>query len=168
MRHWTKALMLAAVLGLASWTASAQEASESPLMTNLAVEKVEIDEESEEEVLTPAPTASPGDLLQYTGRYTNVSDAPLNGLVVNGSIPVNTVFSEEGTSASVAAVFEVLVSGEDDWQSLPAFKTVTSEDGTETRVPAEPADFREIRWRLAGPLEPEETVVTVYRVHVAQ
>lgn len=165
MRHWIKAA-LAVGLAFLPGIAAAQE-STGPLSASLAVERVEIDQETNKEVMKPADTASPGDLLQYTARYTNVSEEPLSGLVVNGPVPANTVFLKEGLAISQEASLEVLIAGE-PWQGVPAFKTVTLEDGTKKRVPAEPADYREIRWRLADPLAPKATLVAIYRVRVKE
>jgi hypothetical protein len=61
----------------------------------------------------------------------------------------------------------VLVEGE-PWQSLPAFKMITMQDGSKMRVPATADDYRQIRWRLNEALVPEATLVTVYRVRVSE
>jgi uncharacterized repeat protein (TIGR01451 family) len=167
MKHWIKSTFL--VVGLAFWVsgAVAQDEPEGPLVAALAVERIDIDGETQEEALVAADVASPGDLLQYTGRYTNISEEALTGLVINGPIPTNTVFEEDGLSVSQKADFEVLVEGE-PWQSLPAFKMITMQDGSKMRVPATADDYRQIRWRLNEALVPEATLVTVYRVRVSE
>jgi len=167
MKHWIRSAFLTASLAFWISGAAAQDDPEGPLVAELSVERVEVDEESKEETLIAAEAASPGDLLQYTGRYTNTSEEPLAGLVINGPIPANTIFEEGGLSVSQEADLEVLIEGE-AWQGLPASKTVTMQDGSKKRVPATPADYRQIRWRLTDVLAPEATLVTVYRVRVEQ
>ncbi|WP_457813422.1 hypothetical protein [Sinorhizobium meliloti] len=49
---------------------------------------------------------------------------------------------------------------------MPAYKTVTLEDGTKSRVEAEASDYRQIRWRVSEALPPGATLVTTYRVQV--
>jgi len=169
MRYWIRAALVAAGAILSAGTAFAQDASpsEGPLSAKLVVQRVVLDEESKKETLVTAESASPGDVLQYTGTYKNVSDQPLAGLVVRGPIPSNTVFSEGGLSISAKASLEVLIEGE-PWQALPAYKTVRQLDGTEERVPAKPTDYKEVRWKVSEALDPQESLVTVYRVRVSQ
>jgi len=169
MRYWIKAALFAAGLAFSAGMAFAQDAapSEGPLAAKLTVERVVFDEESKKETLVAAETAAPGDLLQYKGTYTNISEVPLAGLVVKGPIPSNTVFSEGGLSVSAKATLEVLIEGE-PWQTLPAYKTVKQPDGKEERVVASPSDYKELRWKIWEALEPKETLVTIYRVKVEQ
>jgi len=113
MRYWIKAALFAAGLAFSAGMAFAQDAapSEGPLAAKLTVERVVFDEESKKETLVAAETAAPGDLLQYKGTYTNISEVPLAGLLVKGPIPSNTVFSEGGLSVSAKATLEVLIEG---------------------------------------------------------
>lgn len=164
--RWIKIILFAAGLTTLSCLASAQDnPTEGPLTAKLAVASVVIDPATNKEVLKPAGTAAPGDTLQYTSSYSNVSGQPLSGLIVNGQIPPNTTFLPSGLSISQDATLEVLIDGE-SWQELPAYKTVTREDGTTERVKATEADYKQIRWQLAGPLEAGESLVTTYRVQV--
>ncbi|WP_011580857.1 MULTISPECIES: hypothetical protein [Chelativorans] len=167
MKHWIRAFFIAAGFAIAPFSAVAQEASQSPIEAKLVVQRVEFDAETKKEMLISAKTASPGDVLQYTGTYTNLSDTPLAGLVINGPIPDNTIFTTDALKVLDDATFEVLVPGE-PWQTLPARKTIKKPDGTEVRVPAGPEDYKEIRWKLSDPLAPEETLTTVYRVKVSR
>jgi uncharacterized repeat protein (TIGR01451 family) len=165
VRHWIISSLLAAGLSLASWNVLAQEQA-APLSASLAAQSVETGEDGKE-TFSSADAAAPGDLLQYTGRYSNVSKEPLSGLIINGPIPANTSFIDAGLAVSQKAAFEVLIEGE-SWQSVPAYKTVVLADGTKSRVVAEASDYRQIRWRLAEALAPGATLVTVYRVQVGQ
>lgn len=165
VRFWFVSACFAVALALAPWGASAQDQKPAgPLSASLAVQSVEV-EEGGKETLSSAEAAAPGDLLQYTGRYSNVSPEPLPGLVINGPIPANTSFVKAGLAVSHKAAFEVLIDGE-PWQGLPAYKTVSLPDGTQNRVEAEASDYRQVRWRLADALAPGATLVTVYRVQV--
>nr|WP_274868110.1 hypothetical protein [Sinorhizobium meliloti] len=165
MRHSITSSIFAAGLMLLSWSAAAQDQKPaSPLSANLGVQSVEIGEGGKE-TFSPAEAAAPGDLLQYTGRYENVAKEPLSGLVIIGPIPSNTSFVDAGRAVSLKAAFEVLIDGE-SWQGVPAYKTVTLEDGTKSRVEAEASDYRQIRWRVSEALPPGATLVTTYRVQV--
>ncbi|PST27363.1 hypothetical protein C7U60_02435 [Mesorhizobium plurifarium] len=159
--------LAAAWVAFASSFAAAQEQKPaSPLAASLSVQSVAVDEGGKES-FSPAKSAAPGDLLQYTGRYGNMSKEPLSGLVINGPIPANTFFVDAGRAVSHKAAFEVLIEGE-PWQVLPAYKTDILEDGTKSRVEAQASDYRQIRWRLSEALAPGATLVTTYRVRVEQ
>jgi uncharacterized repeat protein (TIGR01451 family) len=181
MKHLMTPLILAITLLLSPMTALAQEseatapateeaseAVESPLSAVLVAQRVELTEGEDGamvETLVEAATAAPGDVLQYTGTYTNMSDTPMVGLIVNGPVPSGTGYVGGSQSASVDAVFEVLIEGE-EWQELPAYKTITDENGAEQRVEANPSDYQQVRWRLNEALAPEASAQTSYRVAV--
>lgn len=144
------------------------EAAESPITAVLSAYRIEMTTDADGnrvESRVEAATASPGDILEYTATYTNVSEAPMVGLIVNGPVPSGTEYLEESQMVTVAAVFEVLIEGE-EWQELPAYKTVTDEAGVETRVEADASDYQQLRWRLEEGLEPDTAVETIYRVQV--
>lgn len=168
--RWIAPGIIAVAMVLLPLAAQAQDQDQAqtqtgPLEATLMVEAVTVDQESGEETLVQAASAGPGTVLQYTGLYSNVSDDPLTGIIVRGPVPENTTFIPENLSASEPSEFEVLVEGE-PWQTLPAYKTVTKEDGTTERVEALPSDYMEIRWRLTEPLEPDVTLTTIYRVRI--
>lgn len=145
--------------------AHAQE-GDNPLAAKLTVTKV-VNAGTEDEAAVDAKTAGPGDILEYNGSYSNVSEEPLEGIMIEGPIPDGTGYVPDATEASLAATFQVLVEGE-DWQELPAYKTIVLEDGTEERVEAGPSDYVQIRWALEEPLAPSTTFTTQYRVRVSQ
>lgn len=118
-----------------------------------------------QEELVSASTASPGDVLQYNTTYTNVSDIDLIGLTANGQIPPGTSYLDRSANVNSDAIFEVLIEDE-EWQELPAYKTIVTEEGEEVRVEASAVDYTQIRWRLSEALEPEQTVRATYRVQV--
>ena len=118
-----------------------------------------------QEELVSASTASPGDVLQYNTIYTNVSDSDLIGLTANGQIPFGTSYLESSAIITSDAIFEVLVEAE-EWQELPAYKTIITEEGNEVRVEASAEDYSQIRWLISNALEPEQTVRATYRVQV--
>jgi hypothetical protein len=118
-----------------------------------------------QEELVSASTASPGDVLQYNTIYTTVSDSDLIGLTANGQIPFGTSYLESSAIITSDAIFEVLVEAE-EWQELPAYKTIITEEGNEVRVEASAEDYSQIRWLISNALEPEQTVRATYRVQV--
>lgn len=172
--------ILSLVLAFLPWSLMAQEgdapaeaieteqAEDAPLTAVLSANLVELvaDEDGNMvETLVIADTAVPGDIIQYTGTYENTSQEPLIGLIINGPIPSGTRYLGGSQSASVDAVFEVLIEGE-DWQELPAYRTITDENGEEQQIEATAADFLQLRWRLGEPLEPDTSAISVYRVTV--
>ena len=118
-----------------------------------------------QEELVSASTASPGDVLQYNTIYTNVSDIDLIGLTANGQIPMGTSYMESSAIITSDAIFEVLIEAE-EWQELPAYKTIITAEGNEVRVEASAEDYTQIRWRISNALEPGQTVRATYRVQV--
>lgn len=113
--------------------------------------------------LVAATRGEPGDVILYRTTYTNVSDASLVGLVANAPIPAGTTYLGDTASISVDAIFEVLIEDE-DWQELPAFKTIVDDAGEEQRVEAGPADYTQLRWRVTDSLESEGSIGAEYRV----
>jgi uncharacterized repeat protein (TIGR01451 family) len=147
--------------------APAEEAP-APLTATLSAQIVEFVTDADGnlvERLTDGTVAVPGDIIQYTAVYENISEAPLIGLIVNGPVPASTGYLGGSESINVDATFEVLIEGE-EWQGLPAFKTVVDETGEAQRVEATPADYLQVRWRLDGALDPETAVTAIYRVAV--
>lgn len=177
MKHifTTTALAMALLITpAASWSQESQtaeqpaETSESPLTAVLEAVRVDLVQAADGtmvEKLVPADTVLPGNILEYTGSYTNISASSLIGLIVNGPIPASTNYVEGTQSVSIGAVFEVLIEGE-DWQEIPAYKTVTDENGQPQKVEASASDYAQLRWRLTEPLDPEGVAKTTYRVIV--
>lgn len=142
--------------------------AESPITGTLEGFRVEFttaEDGSLRETLVVANSASPGDVLEYRGRYSNVSDSDLIGLIVNGPVPNGTTYIDGSQSINATATFEVQIQDE-PWQELPAYKTIVNADGEEIRVEAGPSDYQQLRWRLEGSLEPETTAEMRYRVRV--
>lgn len=149
-------------------TEQSPAAVESPVEAMLEAFLVQVtqkDDGARVETLVPAATAVPGDIIEYQATYTNVSANALIGLVSNGPIPTSTTYVDASATITQEAVFEVLIKDE-DWQALPAFKSVTDENGKVVRVEASAADYTELRWRISGTLEPEQKLVARYRVKV--
>ena len=189
MKHILPSLILSLGLVLVPLSATAQDATEaeppatsetstaeeqataeaeSPitaLLEAFIVNLVEDGDGNMVEELVVATRAEPGDTILYRTTYTNVSDASLAGLVANAPIPAGTTYLADTASISAEAVFEVLIENE-DWQELPAFKTIVDENGEEQRVEAGPADYIQLRWRVTEALEPEGSIGTDYRVTI--
>lgn len=117
------------------------------------------------ENLVPADVATPGDVIEYVVTYENVSESDVVGVIFNAPIPANTTYIDGSAAVSAEAAFEVLITDE-DWQSLPAYKTVVDESGNETRVEATASDYIELRWRINTNMAPETSIRTSYRVSI--
>ncbi|MBI1385768.1 MAG: DUF11 domain-containing protein [Rhizobiales bacterium] len=140
--------------------------ADSPVESSLEAFLVEVSSEGTEQ-FGPARNVDPGDVIEYRIAHHNTSAGSLSGFIVAGPIPAGTTFVAGSATGAPGDVFEVLVDGE-DWQALPAFKTVRNEDGTERRVEALPEDYRSIRWRLAEPLAEGASTANAYRVQVSE
>lgn len=164
--------LVSAQESLSSEPAPTEESSvaetESPVQAILEAFLVQVtkkDDGSTVETLVVATTAAPGDVIEYKATYTNVSENALTGLVANGPIPASTTYVDKSANITEGAVFEVLIPDE-EWQELPAYKSVTDENGKVVRVEATSADYTALRWRISGALDPEKQIVAKYRVKV--
>lgn len=114
-----------------------------------------------------AERVTPGGIIEYRITYSNGTDGPLNDFIVNGDVPLNTTFLEEGGNTSLPAELQVKVA-DLGWTSLPAFREVKSEDGTIQKIKISTSEIQGVRWNILEPVLPKSKVQITYRVKVDQ
>lgn len=89
--------------------------------------------------LASSDEAHPGDAVEFTLRFDNVGDAPMNDVVIVDNLTTRLEYVEGSANASVDAAFS------------------TQRNGAGSLV---------LKWRLAEPLEPGEGGVLTFRTRV--
>ena len=118
--------------------------------------------EKGKEVLVPATSAKPGDLIEYQARYTNGTGAPVRSL--SPSLPVPEAMIYVGNTARPRG-FQASVDGK-KFGSAPLRRTVKGADG-KSKIEFIPlSQYRVLRWNL-GTLAPgaSKTVSARMRLH---
>ncbi len=115
------------------------------------------------ETTGPATSAKPGDVLEYTARYSNRGNAQAEALTPTMPIPVGTEYVPAGTSpkptqASLDAI---------TYAPIPLRRKVSAADGATREVDVPLSEYRALRWTV-GTLAPGSEVVVRARVRVAQ
>ena len=147
------------------------QAEENPIVMQLAVEKkvVELDAQGEPvtqwQVLSGEQTqVQPGDVLRYWLDIQNISDRPVEDLVIAQPIPANTVFVLNSVVADEAVAVTYSIDGGSQFVAEPMIE-VTLADGSVEMQPA-PADaYTHISWDF-GDAEPETELTANYQVEV--
>lgn len=145
--------------------ASAQGASGKvePLTTTVTLNRVTTVTENGKAVerLVDAAQTSPGDLLQYTVKYTSNLET-INNIQSPMAIPASTTFVSQKCNTAATALFTldkqvldknslVTNTGTMKYAALPLKKTVTVKvNGADVKkvVDATPADYTALRWSL--------------------
>lgn len=113
----------------------------------------------------------PGEMIEYTLRHENTSDAPLAGLVIRAPVPVGVTLKPAAEFSSIPARFEVQaeLDPEQDgleWAALPAMRRVADAQGALVEEPLPNNAIVAVRWTLDAPLAAGETALNGYRVQV--
>ncbi len=139
-------------------------ADDAPLKAELEARTIIVDETGTEQ-FAPAESVTPGSLIEYTMRYENVSDADLEGFIINGEIPSMTEFVAESEKTNGQALFEVHV--EDiGWSEIPVTRYLPDDTGVLRAVIVAPEEYNGLRWRLREPLRSGQIIEAHYRVKV--
>lgn len=158
--HYSAILLFAAALFLSA-TGRLSAAQKSDLEISLVTQRVEFS--AGKTVLTPDPavSASPGEVIQYTASYRNLSSKSLSQLAPTLPIPVGTEYVAD--SAAPAAT-EGSLDGK-SFERLPIRRPQKLADGSEIYVVMPNRCIRALRWS-AGDLPAAGTFIASARVRV--
>lgn len=156
-RLWTTATAL--LLALATTVAHAQVKLEN------TIKKVEtfVNEDGEvQRRLVDANSVVPGDELQYTVRFTNGGQLPVDAgtIVITDAIPAHTEYLD-GTAFGAGTEIWFSVDGEEFAQ---AEDLLIVQDGVQ--MPAAAKDYRSIRWTFGPALEPGDSAYVSFNVRL--
>jgi len=154
--------ILAAMVLLSAPTIRAQEdAAAAPISLEIRAEKeaVRIEPDGRRTIeLVEAEKVLPGTTVVYTITYTNSGDKPAGNVVINNPMPEEVMYLE-GSAVGEGTQIDYSVDGET--YGLPVELVVPVSDGT-TR-PAEPGDYRYVRWKLNEPVPANGSGFVRYR-----
>lgn len=135
----------------------------SPLGSQMDAYVIEV--KDGKEVRKPAKEVYPEDQIEYELTYTNKSDNQLNGLVITGPIPVNTVYLGNTNKTLVDSEFVVSVDGGKTFESEPVKREIIK-DGKKIEVIVPPEKYTAVRWLPKEPIDPMEKQIFTYRIEV--
>jgi len=164
-RLFARVSLILCAIALAFGASGAVLAKSGPAVSSKMVAFVVTRDDEGAEKFRPAQRVNPGAVIEYRISHRNRSGDGLKGLVVQGPIPRGTAYISQTARTDAKARFEVLIAGE-QWQGLPAYKTVTMDDGAKKRIRATAADYRAIRWRLQKVIADGQATHNAYRVRV--
>ncbi|WP_291315513.1 hypothetical protein [Desulfuromonas sp.] len=137
-------------------------AGEGPLVIEMSSVRVVAGPGGEEEFL-PADEGHPGDVIEYTARYRNVSQRSLGNIL--GTLPV-----PEGMEYLPGSAIPAQVSASTDGESfgpVPLRRLVRLASGREEQRAVPYRDYRALRWEI-GSLGPGQETVVKARARIAE
>jgi len=164
-RHATTALTIAAATCLCANAAVAQA-----LESEFSFSIIETDAQGQEQQVE-RDDVEPGEMIEYTVRHENTSDAALQGLVIRAPVPVGVTLKPDAEFSSIPARFEVQAELDPEqegleWAALPAMRRVADAQGTLIDEPLPNDAIVAVRWTLDAPLPAGGTALNGYRVQV--
>jgi uncharacterized repeat protein (TIGR01451 family) len=115
--------------------------------------------------LEPVTETSPGDVLVYRLRATNVGLAPAHDARIDDPIPAGTVLVRESLPGT-ARRLQASVDGGKTWQAYPATVSHRRQDGAIVQVPAPAEAYTHLRFHLEGALPPGRSAEVGFKVKV--
>ena len=134
--------------------------AQSPAVTSsLTAQKVEMLEGKA--VLKPATKGKPGDVIEYSGTYRNVSTAGVTKLQATVPVPPGTTFIADSAQPAQA---QASTDGT-RFAPMPLMRTVKQPDGKERKETVPLAEYRALRWEI-GTLAAGSSTVVSLRVRI--
>jgi uncharacterized repeat protein (TIGR01451 family) len=166
---WATVAVLIVLATLSVPAAPPAEAADGPQVTvNVAVAREVTKTGPDGQQVTyhePVDTAFPGDVLVYTLRAENVGNGAALNTRLEDPIPQGTVLIPDSVRLDGATVLASLDDGS-NWQPFPVRVERAREDGTREKVPAPPEAYTNLRWVLAGNLDPGERREVSFKVRI--
>lgn len=163
MRCNVKSLLFLFLLSLTtSFSAFADD--KEPLVSQMDAYLIEVNKDGDE-VLKPADTVYPKDKIEYKLTYTNNSKGALDGLVITGPIPQNTVYVGDTDKTKVKSKFVVSIDGGKTFEPEPVKREVMK-DGKKVEVIIPPEKYTAVRWIPEVPINSKEKQIFTYRIEV--
>ena len=162
MRHWVLIFVAMGVVALFGATESLAQGGIE--LTTVAEQVVTTTGDGGEEVTTVVAVGKivPGTIVVYTITARNISDQPLNSVVINDPIPEHMTY----VMGSVVGLDSDITFSVDGGTSFAALDQLTISDGDGgTRAP-EASDYTHIRWTLTADLAPQSTRSVSFRARL--
>lgn len=137
-----KSVLTAIVLLASSLLTTNVLAQSNPVTSNLVARRV--DTVDGKQVLVPADSVKPGDLVEYATTYRNTSARPIEKLVANVPVPDGTTFV---AGSALPAAAQASLDG-NRYASVPLTRAVRLPDGSVRQQTVPLSDYRFIRWDI--------------------
>lgn len=110
----------------------------------------------------PASKVLPGEVVQYSTYFTNISKKPADNINITNPIPEHTVYlANTASGENFNIVYSV--DGGKKWAKPEQLKV----RGTDGKMkPAKPSDYTHIRWEYQGDLQPQEKKAVSFQVRL--
>jgi hypothetical protein len=112
-------------------------------------------------VVKPAGEGKPGEIIEYSGTYSNGGVAAVDKLLATIPVPVGTSYIA-GSSKPASA--QASTDGT-RFAPMPLMRSVRQPDGSERKEPVPLSDYRAVRWEI-GTLSPGGNAVVSLRVRI--
>ena len=133
--------------------ADAQDKGHIELTTVAEIEKVVVNETGEKEtMLVPAAKVLPGDEVIYRITYRNISDKPVENIVITDPVPEH-MFYKGGSASGEGMEITFSIDGGKTYDT-PDKLIKTLDDGS--KVMAEASEYTNISWAMKRDLQPGE------------
>ncbi|WP_419176540.1 hypothetical protein [Desulfosediminicola sp.] len=154
------AVLLLVLTGMAGFAAAQESIS---IVSKAEIEETVVNEQGEKETRrVPAAKVMPGTIVIFTNSCTNISDSPIDDVVINNPIPEHTVYidgsaTEEGTTVTFS------IDGGKSFDA-PGNLFVVEQDGTSRAATG--ADYTHVRWVFKSSLKPGESKNVEFRARL--
>jgi len=109
----------------------------------------------------------PGDVVQYSLVFTNVTDAPVRSVEFTDPMPPGlTYVTQSARSDRSDVVVEYSVDGGTTYSEQPMVEQVAG--GQRRLVPAPPESYTHVRWRIEGWVQPGAQVTAEFRAELRE
>jgi uncharacterized repeat protein (TIGR01451 family) len=158
-KNW--ALCLLIFLGLLSTGVSAKQGH---IKLTSKVQKLVIVNNNGKKVPTyvPASKVIPGETIQYTTYFENISGKAANGIKIVNPIPAHTVYLQNSAQGQGTVITFSVDGGK--YYAKPAALKVRGQDGK--LHPAKPSDYTHIRWQYQGNLAPKAKKLVAFKARL--
>jgi uncharacterized repeat protein (TIGR01451 family) len=134
-------------------------AQSTPVTSKLVAQRIEMVDGKA--VVKPAGEGKPGDVIEYTGTYSNGGTAAADKLLATIPVPVGTSYI---AGSSKPALAQASTDGT-RFALMPLMRSVKQSDGSERKEPVPLSDYRAVRWEV-GTLAPAGSSVVSLRVRL--
>ena len=103
-----------------------------------------------------------GDVIEYRLRFSNTTREPVKNVVLEDPLPAGLIYVGGTAAADVDGVLvEYSIDGGRSFAATPMVRVMV--DGQEVERPAPPERYTNIRWRVAGSVNPGARVTASFR-----
>ena len=116
---------------------------------------------------SPEGAAVPGDVIEYSLVFSNITDGDVSDVTFTDPIPAGLQYVLGSTTVDRSdVVVDFSINGGTIWAEQPMVD-VAQPDGSMVRQPAAAASYTHVRWTVTGSVAPGAQVTARFRAQVA-